>query len=389
MRHFLFLLPIFSSLCFGGEMRTWTDDQGRTVAATLLRVEAGSAMLKLQDGREVPYPLAKLSAADREFIAKAATATPDDPDNAANWNFDAPWPDRVKFSEDPEITVVKEDAAKKEFVYESANYRYVSDVRLSKSVVKGFAILFEATYAYCRTVPLAFNGGARVDGKLQILLFEQMEDYAKAGGPPGTAGVFMSAKSAVLVPLDSIGVKPLGSGYTLDRDKSSDTIPHELTHQLSPDEYFVPGARGWFSEGIAEYVANTPYRSGGFNVRGNLKPIVESVTAYGKKGMGGRALGNKIKLPSLKQFMLQDYASFQSQPQLGYGAGLLMTTYFLHLDGDGDARRIKAFLKALHQGKSGEDALTVLLDGRTFGELEKEFTKAWSRNGIDFTFGGS
>jgi hypothetical protein len=103
--------------------------------------------------------------------------------------------------------------------------------------------------------------------------------------------------------------------------------------------------------------------------------------------MGGRALGTKIKLPHLKTFMLQDYSYFLEQPQINYGCGLLITTYFLHLDGEGDGKRIKAFLKALHEDKNAEESLSILLDGRTFEEMEKDIIKGWGRKGVDFTFG--
>ncbi len=383
---FFAVFPLLVALAQAAEVRSWTDVQDRKIEASMVRVDGQTVILKLKDGREVPYPLAKLSAADGKYV-EANRTQPPAADDAKALNFAAPWPDLIKFSEDPEINTVEENADKKRFVYESSNYRYVCDVRLAKSVVKGFAVLFEATHLYCRTLPLAFDGGIKTDGKYQILLFEKSEDYTSAGGPAGTAGVFIGGKNAVLVPLTSLGVKPVGSAYMLDRDKSSNTIPHELTHQLSPQEYFADGAMGWFSEGIAEYVANTPYRSGAFNVRSNQKDIIEYVTGYGSKDKGGRALGTKIEMPALKGFMLQDYASFQEQPQLGYGCGLLLTNYFLHLDGDGDGKRMKSFLKALRDGKEGEDALQVLLDGRTFEKLQEDVTKAWSRKGVDFTFG--
>ena len=56
-----------------------------------------------------------------------------------------------------------------------------------------------------------------------------------------------------MVPLESLGVRTLGSGYTLDRGKSNNTLPHELIHQLTPPPYFRHGSVGWFIEGIAEY----------------------------------------------------------------------------------------------------------------------------------------
>jgi len=390
----LTILILLTAMTSGLESRAWTDTQGRKIDATLIRADGENVILKLKDGREVPFPLTKLSAADGDYVKSNRTllggATPGKKTQADSGsespNFDSPWPDLVKFSEDPEIATIKEDAGKKHFIYESANYRYVCDVRLAQSVVKGFAVMFEATHQYCRSLPLGLNGGKKTDGKLQIILFENFDDYVKAGGPPSTAGVFMTGKKAVLVPLTSLGVRPVGSGYMLDRDKSSKTLPHELTHQLTPETYFEKGAMGWFTEGLAEYVATTPYRSGIYNVRGNQKPIIEYTTAYGTKDKGGRALGKKISMPSLKSFMLQSYESFTEQAQLNYGCGLLITDYFLHMDGDGDAKRMKTYLKALTDGKDAEKSLDLLLDGRTFEELEKAITKAWSGKGIAFTF---
>lgn len=388
------LLPLILTLAQAAEVRTWTDIQNRKIEATYVRAEGQTVILKLKDGREVPYPLAKLSTDDGKYVEQTRTQTPTEapvkePDDTSKTpNFDTPWPERVKFSEDPEINTVEEDADKKRFIYESANYRYVCDARLGKTVVKSFAVMFEATHLYCRTMPLGINGGTKENGKHQILLFREFEDYVKAGGLPGSAGVFISGRNVVMVPLESLGVKPMGSGFMPDRDKDNNTLPHELTHQLTPGIYFAKGALGWFSEGIAEYVASTPYRSGAFSVRGNQKDIFDYVTAHGSKEKGGRALGTKIQVPALKTFMLMPYSQFSGPTaNFNYGMGLLITTYFLHMDGEGDGKRIKTFLKALHEGKDAEKSLDILLDGRTFEKLQEDIVKAWKRKGVDLTFG--
>lgn len=372
--------------------RVWTDDQGRKVKAVLASIENGSALLLLPDGRELPYPLAKLSKIDQAFIKKYGLdgheeETPDgNIEEPVIDNFNDPWPDRVTFEGDPEIVTVTESPEESTFIYESANYRYNCDVRLSNSVVKGFAVLFEATHQFTRALPLAINGGKKIDGKYQIFLFETEESYNKAGGPPGSAGVFIGGKNIIMVPLTSLGVRPVGSGYMLDRDKSNKTLPHELLHQLTPRRYYAKGAVGWFTEGLADYIGVTPYRSGSFNVKTNFKPIVDYVTAYGKDGNGGRAIGEEINLGPLKKFMLMPYSEFLANPQVNYGCGLLITNYFFHMDREGDAARIKKFLQALNAGKQGEAALEVLLDGQTWLELEQDIAKAYSRKGVDFTF---
>jgi hypothetical protein len=304
-------------------------------------------------------------------------------------NFDSPWPERIKFSEDPEIATIGEDTDKKRFVYESANYRYISDVRLSKSVVKGFAVMFEATFEFCRALPLGVDGGSRDGEKNQILLFEKFDNYVEAGGPPSSAGVFIGGRGVVMVPLTSLGVRPVGSGYMFDHSKDSSTLCHELTHQLTPQNYFQRGCLGWFTEGLAEYIATTPYRSGGFNVRSNQNDIIDYVTGYGTKDRGGRALGKEIKMASLEAFMVQPYSQFTSNGQYNYGCALLISDYFFHMDGEGDAKRIKAYLKALHEGKDAVKSFPLLLDGRTFPELEADIAKAWSRKGVKFIFGKS
>jgi len=395
----LILIFLGSALLAFGNTRVWTDIQDRKIEAQLLKVTDDSVLLKLKDGREVSFPLAKLSKTDQDFAAtqraELASNMPT-PETAAKPgktgsppNFDSPWPERITFTEDPEISIVEEDPEKKRFVYESANYQYVCDVRLSKTVVKGFAVMFEATNLYCVKIPISLNGGSPAEGKHKILLFEKKEDYITAGGPPSSAGVYIGRNRTVMVPLESLGVRPVGSGYMLDRDKDNKTLAHELVHQLTPNPYYQKGPLGWFTEGIAEYISITPYRAGSFNVRGNFKPIFDYVTAYGEDGRGGRGIGTKVSLPSLRNFMLQDYETFLAEPQLNYGSAALITTYFFHLDGEGDAARIKSFLKALHEGKKGEEALAVLLDGRTFEEVESEIVKAWSRKGVDFSFRAS
>jgi hypothetical protein len=84
--------------------------------------------------------------------------------------------------------------------------------------------------------------------------------------------------------------------------------------------------------------------------------------------------------------MLQPYSSFTANSQINYGCGLLITNYFFHMDREGDAARIKKFLKALNEGKEGDEALAVLLDGQTWEQLEEEIAKVYSRKGVDFTF---
>ena len=370
------------------EARQWTDVKGRTIEAEFLSAQGGDVTLSLPGGRTATFPIARLSPEDQQFVRdsiKSGAGANGAGDEVLN--FDAAWPKDVRYSGDPQVRTVAEDTEGRKFVYESTNFRFISDVRLSQQVVRSFSVMFEATHDFCRALPLALSGGIRTDGRFQILLFERKEDYIKAGGPPASAGVFVSGLNAVMVPLENLGLKKVGSGYMLDREASNRTIIHELTHQLTPESYFKGGANGWFFEGLAEYVAATPYRSGCFRLKSNFEEIVEYFTAHSKRDNLGRAMGRAFTAPALRDFMLMGYEEFLGRNgHFNYGFSLMLTTYFLHLDGKGDATRMKAFLKALRAGLSGEAALEVLLDGRSFDQLQEEFAKAWKRKGVEVMF---
>jgi len=376
------------------DARTWTDPQGRKIEAELLEATQEGVVLRLQNGREAKVPYDKLSAADQEYAKsweapeKADAPAGGSMPEAAKLNWNVPWPDQAEVAGEAEIEIIEEDKENNRFVYESPRYRYISDVGLKKSVVSSFAEVFEATCVYCESLPLALTGASRAQGgKFDILLFETKESYIKAGGPPKSSGVYMGRKNIVMVPLESVGVKKFGSAYTRDRDKSSGTLVHELTHQLTPFEYYESGALGWFSEGLAEYTTATPYRNGRFRLTNNVKKVAEYISSFGADGKAGRGLGAAFTAPDLKQFMLMPYSEFTGgNANFNYGFGCFLTTYFIHIDGDGDAARLKAFLKGLREGKRGEVALAVLLDGRSFDELEEDISKGWRRRGIKVDF---
>lgn len=370
------------------ETRNWVDLQGREVSAAFdgMETDGQSVRLKMADGRVIPFPLAKLSTGCQAYAKQAATLGAALP----GFNFDSAWPDLTGFREDPEIEIIQENAETREFIYESMNFRYVCDVRLNLSVVRKFAVLFEATHSYCKAMPIGMGEGTRTDGKYLIKLYETREDYLKAGAPPNSAGVFMGGRNRIKVPLESVGVEKRASSYALDRDVSNRTLAHEIVHQLKPVEYYA-GSRfnSWFVEGIAEYVATTPYRAGIYNTRLGRKAAVDYATGFSKVDNRGRNIGTEIRISSLEGFMDMPYSEFiGTDPNFNYAVGLLLTYYFIHLEGEGDSANLKAYLKALLDGKGKEEAHAVLLNGRTFKELEEDVEKAWRRHGVRFQFGG-
>ncbi len=50
------------------EMRAWTNAEGKTIQAALISVNGDKAKLRLKNGKQVDYPIAKLSEGDQTFI---------------------------------------------------------------------------------------------------------------------------------------------------------------------------------------------------------------------------------------------------------------------------------------------------------------------------------
>lgn len=190
-----------------------------------------------------------------------------------------------------------------------------------------------------------------------------------------------------MVKFSSLGLIKRGKGYAMDYDKSNKTLPHEITHQLSDPEYYKPGAMGWFSEGFAEYVAATPYRSGKFLANKAASYVKQYATDFSRKDNRGRAIGTDVQVGPLKDFMMMPYSEFAGDNgNFNYAVGALLVTYFNHYDGEGDATNLKNFLRSFKEGKWGDDSLEVLRAGRTFEELEKDITKAWRSRGVKLRF---
>lgn len=381
-----FRLAILSALLAGvipAGARTWTDRLGRTFEAEFVRMDGANVILTQPGGRVYVTPLADLSAADQAALQAGGQARAKEMVTA---NFGRPWPREVRLAGPVVCKVVSEDAKTGRYVYESPGYRFTCDARVTDDALRNFSVMFETTLKYAKSLPLGLAGRER-NGKLDILLFSSMREYVRAGGSPNSAGCF--TRGVVLVPMASLGLVQGGTGFSLDIKRDNKVLIHELVHQLTPMAYMQPGALGWFSEGLAEYMAITPYNWGYFSpdIHGNT--VKAYVTALGENGGGGRALGTRIIAPKLKDFLLMPYNQYSgANANFNYGLGLLLTHYFLHMEGGGQAIRITRFLKGQQAGSQGEPALNPLLGGGTYEKLEGEISAAWARMGVQIQFGG-
>jgi len=81
-----------------------------------------------------------------------------------------------------------------------------------------------------------------------------------------------------------------------------------------------------------------------------------------------------------------DLADKNLQGRVHYGAATLLVFYFLHVDGEGKGLDFKKMLYALQEGKTGEEAMALLLAGRTYAKVQEDFAAYWRQSGLDITF---
>ena len=370
-----------------GEPKIWTNVRGQKFEAEFIRLNGAGAIFKLANGRSFETPVIELAPQHRAVLQNARDSLDlAQAPETVNSTLRRPWPKFIRLDNPVHCKVISEDPKKGFYIYETQNYRFTSEAAINADVVSNFAVMFEATYKYAQSLPLALGSGRKRQGKLDVLLFTNMESYVRAGGPPGSGGCFV--RGLVLVPMDSLGLKRTSTGFSLDRKRDNMVLVHELAHQLTPQAYFVPGSRGWFTEGLAEAMAITPYTWNYFNIDTHGTLEKNYVTANGTNSNGGRALGTRIKAPRLRHFFTMPYEQFAgTNANTHYGLALLVTHYFLHMEGGGKMHRISRFLEGMHAGAKGDEMLNPLLGGSTYEKLEADISAAWSKLGIQIQFG--
>lgn len=366
----------------------WTDVRQRKVEAAFERLDGGHVVLELRDARPVTVPLASLSDADRKWIAEqaqpAASAAADAPKAGAD------WPRTVGLKSTPAVEAIREDPDKKEFIYESEHYQFICDSMLGANLVREFSRVFEATWLVNCLLPLDFKPAPEDQRKkFQARIFTNTADYHDAGGPQGSSGVYISRAQALMVPLDSLGVKMFGSRVTVDY-KAEDyaTLVHEITHQMM--NHWLDRLPVWYIEGSAVYVELAKYENGHFSFLQQDKRLHDYLSRT--------SLGGKFQMVPLERLMKMDGREWQSAffnggESVNYASAVALTYYFYHLDADGTGAHFKDYIRAVEKLPPGGDdaapAREYLLRDRDYAALQKDVQKSLRRIGIPVEFPGA
>ncbi len=428
------LLAFIGTGLLSAEVRTWTlESTGKSIKAEYVDTDEDKVILLIK-GKEKRIKLSRLSQEDQEYIKSLAEKGEE---HSENKNFSGRWPVSTIMEDKLRAKAVKEDDGSGAYVYETSHFRFYSPAKLGLTTVSEMGRVFEGTYTACRAIPLNFpcrrfestrdldDESGEEQEKLVARLFLTKADYAREVGDSfgQSAGLYRTPE--ILVPFESLGIVKKGRTYAMESGGKLDTgtLIHELTHQMSllGTTYDVPI---WFAEGIAEYVRLTTYKRGKFSFKGVHKNIIPYIV--GGPGTSGRQLGRFISAPPMEQLLNMSVREFQSatgdQTQFNYGISALLAYYFIHLDGKGDAAALKRWMRNLQTTERATANLSVkipadaspeeiaaakqklnnqartmqqsyhyepLLNGRSWEELEEEFTRKVKKAlGIEVNFKG-
>ncbi len=355
-------------------LRTWTSSDGKALEAVLVDADGETVALKTAKGM-FKLPLARLSEADRTYIAEWRAGAP---------LKVGPWPDKVEISGDLGIEETGTDG---QFTYHSPHFEFRSPTRLSKSVVREFARLFEATYEGVKALPVGFDPiPPKEGGRFLTHLYATREDYYAAGGMQGSGGMFSwrgrgreFLSGEIKVPLTSLGVEQVGNRYIIDQDKDSGTMVHEITHQVAV-LWSVFGAPTWFTEGLAEYMEAAPYSKGTMRFTNMTGAVEKSVMEYSRD--------KEFRMLPVERLMTitsQEWANDLTSGNAGrnYRSANVLMTYFLHLDDPGNGEPVANYLRALREGDDPREAAAKhLLRGRDFTALAEDVRAKWRKVGF-------
>lgn len=314
--------------------REWTFPGGVATRAALQSFDGKTAVLRLSNGQRSSITADSLGEADRAYLAEWQELQP------------VVIPDSVGVdSAKVQIEVVSEDEANGKFVYRTQHFEFTSDGKLTQNLLRDVARNFEATYELLKALPWGINPQPEEGDRFHALLVRSPQRYKEEGGPENSGGVYFGSRKVFVVPFESLGIERLGKSFAKASDYRSDTLVHELTHQMMHASLGIMPQ--WVVEGTAEYTNILPLRLGVFKVsaaRSGLKDYLAFLKARGGVpepypieelfGISGKEWSGTL-------------ARNPKESHRMYFTAYLLVNYFMNMDGKGDGARFVKYMHAI------------------------------------------
>lgn len=318
-------------------VREWTIDES-TVRASIAGLDGETLELRLANGQRQEVALTALSDADRAAVEE--------------WQDNRPvvMPETAGVDGPVPVEVVSEEGDNGRYIYRTPHFEFLSEGKLTQALLRDVARNFEATYALMKALPWGIDPRPEEGDRFRALLVRSRTRYAEEGGPPNSGGVYFRSRGMFIVPFDSLGLRPVGNSFSKASDYTSDTLVHELTHQMM--NAWLSILPIWVTEGTAEYAAYLPLRFGVFRVSSAKSAFRDYIDSL-KRRQGGVPEAFPIE----KLFWVTDedwsatLAKNPAESRRLYFTSYLLVYYFMHLDGDGDGRLFVRYMREVGKVK--------------------------------------
>ena len=333
----LLLLP----LCLNAQdatVRTWTNQQGRSIKASLVEVSGVNVVLLLENGSRSTVPVAGLSKSDQIYIqamhggpapavggtkaAKAALPLPAAPTGPLVWPAAiAVNPKAVN------ITQGLQNEAERKYHYQSGSFGFIANAPLTGTVMKEVAADFELVRTTFAAFPWGWHPKPEEGTLFKVYLTETEDDFVAIGGTDGSAAG--SKDDYVFVKFSALGLKKVGAKYAYDaRQKAEGQVVGMTARLMIGDMRNL--LQPWAALGMEKFLRTVAYHNGALtftNLESALKAEIKNDLAAGAK-LDLKSLVETMQSPgsaqrsNVKQIRVQNYFN-----------GMLLVYYFGFLDG--------------------------------------------------------
>lgn len=388
----LALAALHNSPAQDGQLRTWTNLEGRTVRASLIEANATHVRLQLENGTQSAVAISTLSADDQAFLKVTGGRTAVQP-MAAPGGGGLQWPGVISVKpRELDISIGKQDDAARRYHYNSGSFEFISTAPLTNAVVREVAADFELVREAIRQLPWNWAPQPREGPFFRIFMAETFEDYVALGGGD-TRGTIKDDNG--ITRFDSIGLKKVAQRYAFDRrEKSDGELVTLVTQLLTADMrgYMTP----WSYDGLTHFLRDVAYQNGKLSFQGlesSMKRMLKDREKY------------KFEADRLMTCLQSDWNQRTSDADLirhrEITDGMLLFYFFGYMDGDGTGAGLHAYFKDV--AKAGHAYLTRdpnrsrdsaevqrktyldrLVAGRSMEQIKAEIVAKYRAYGIKF-----
>lgn len=381
--------------------RVWTNQEGRSVTASLVQVSGGTVVIQLPDGSRSNVAVSTLSKADQDYLH--GLPNPGRPAAGDTASGALVWPASALLV-DPKTVVVTEgrmDTEARRYHYEVGNFEFISTARLAGSVMAQVATDFLVTEKFFVSMPWNSTPKPKKGDRFIVYMAETNGDYLALGGDADNASEMVDDNC--LIRFSALGLEKVGARYQYDpRKKEPGRVTGIVAYGMLYD------VRGWLmpwtSQGLANFLRFVAYQNNGsvrfsdlgISLRQGVKDRMETskiTLSLSRVLKYMRATNSGLRANSLQERLEQQMDCFVVLYYFGFldgdGSGEVLHQYYRNVFARSrrsqSPEEAQAMLKASGmENASPEDMMAKLLAGRDDATLGAQMTEKFKAIGVKF-----